>query len=477
MILTVYTICMAYGKEQLESSAQRPNILFILIDDLGWNDVGFNGSSFYETPNIDRLANRSLRFDWAYASSPMCSPTRVSIMTGKSPARTGVTQWLPGYQAKDQELICAKTAPGMRMDELTLAEALRNGGYITAFMGKWHMGPLHEGGPENHGFDIFKAVIETNRCSQFYPFRQEYPTVYFPDAKVGDNYTDKLTDEALKFIGQHKEKPFFLFLSHFAMHAPIKSKEHLRQKFAEKAAKLPIQTEEEASVCETYSSKPLKSRQDDPEYAGELETLDNNIGRLMQMLEATGLDENTIVILTSDNGGRTALQWREHPTSVQPLRGGKTFLFDGGIRIPLLVRCPGITNKGGNCVTPVVSTDFYPTVMELVGLPLDPSQHEDGVSIVPLLKGRMLKRNEIYWHFPHYQGEGGYPASAIRSGDYKLIINYHFDDVLLFNLNADPYEKNNLAESQPRRMEKMNRLLHTWLEETGAKIPMKNPNL
>ena len=291
-----------------ETSVKHPNVLFILIDDLGWYDVGYNGSSFYETPNIDRFAAESSRFDFCYAASPMCSPTRVSIQTGKSPARHGVTQWLPGTERSPNvrpRCVVPSTFPSIRNSETTLGEAFQTAGYNTAFFGKWHMGSIKAtGGPRKHGYDQQQAVIETNRCEMFFPFRQKNPQLYFDDAKPGDNFTDKLTDEAIKFIAAERDKPFFLYLSHFAMHAPIKSKEDLRAKFEKKRAKLPPLSDEQQKINDTYSSLPYKRRQDEPEYAGELTTLDNNIGRLIRELKERGIYDNTIVLLTGDNGGR-----------------------------------------------------------------------------------------------------------------------------------------------------------------------------
>ena len=455
---------------------KRPNILFILVDDLGRYDTRYTGSTFYETPHIDKLSKEWMRFDWCYTSSPMCSPTRTSIMTGKSPARHGVTQWLPGHQVKNEKLICAKPFQYIKKEETTLGEAFKEAGYSTAFMGKWHMGRLLEhGGPKEHGFEIEKAVIEENSCSMFFPFRQEDPKKYFPDAKPGDNFTDKLTDEAIKFVTSKKDKPFFLYLAHFAMHSPIKSKKALFDKFEKKRQSLPHLSEEDSVIHEKYASAPYKRRQDEPEYAGELATLDNNIGRLIDSLKENGLYDNTIVILTGDNGGRSSFM-HGPPTSVQPLRAGKCFVFEGGIRTPLLIHWPGITKPGMSHQTPVISVDFYPTLLEMAGLPLKPKQHIDGLSLVPLIKGKKIKRDTLYWHFPHYQEEGAYPASAIRQGKYKLIKNYHFDDVLLYDITKDPYEKNNLATQMPAKAYRLRKKLEKYLAQTGAKIPRPNPN-
>lgn len=284
-----------------------------------------------------------MRFDRCYTPSPMCSPTRTSIMTGKNPARHGITQWLPGlgkwpyHKIHEQAVLCPKPAvQGINSNEITLGKALQSSGYETTFFGKWHMEKLaFSGGPKAHGFDSETAVIEENACAMFYPFR-DHPE-YFPNAKEGDNFTDLLTKSAIDFIGKEHEKPFFMYLAHFAMHAPIKSKDEELAHFTEKANKLPALTKEEGKVYDEYAHKPYKKRQDEPEYAGELKTLDENVGKLIQSLKEKGLYDNTIIIITGDNGGRSDF-FAGPPTSNQPLREGKTFTFDGGLRTPLLIR-------------------------------------------------------------------------------------------------------------------------------------------
>ncbi|ANW95303.1 hypothetical protein AXE80_02930 [Wenyingzhuangia fucanilytica] len=472
LLLLVHTACAQTSK--------KPNVVFILIDDFGWNDVGYNGSTFYETPNLDKLSKEFMRFDRCYTPSPMCSPTRVSIITGKNPARHGVTQWLPGRAdwpgkpASAQKVLCpAPKVQGISNDETTLAEALQSVGYDTGFFGKWHMGKFKKtGGPAAHGFSTQQAVIEENSCSMFYPFRGRK---YFPNAKAGDNFTDLLTQSAIEFIDKKRSEPFFLYLSHFAMHAPIASKKDELEKFTEKAKKLPKLSEEERKINDPYAHQPYNSRQDSPDYAGELATLDENIGKLVKHLKNIGQFENTIIIITGDNGGRTAF-FHSPPTAVMPLRGGKTFNFDGGLRTPLLIHWPGVTKFGMHNETAVTSTDFYPTILEMVGQPLLPKQHQDGVSLVPLIKGGDLVSRKLYWHFPHYQGEGSYPTSAMLDGEYKLIVDYHQGDVLLYNVFKDIGETNNLAKSMPDKVLEMQKDLSKYLKSTNAVIPKANPN-
>lgn len=450
----------------------QPNVLFILIDDFGWNDVGYNGSTFYETPQLDALAKEWLRFDQCYTPSPMCSPTRVSIVTGKNPARHGVTQWLNGTDAaftrkgEKARVYCPKPqSPGIEDGEVTLGKAFQAAGYETAFYGKWHMGPIKDtGGPERHGYDSQMAIIESSHCRMFY---SEGKNRYFKQAKGGASYTDLLTDAAIEFVTTERDKPFYLHLCHFAMHAPIESKPELREKFEAKAQKLGIKSE---TALDPYSHRPHKLRQDSPEYAGELYNLDEGIGRLVDALKEAGLYDNTIIILTGDNGGRATVD-KPDATAIMPIRAGKTFVFEGGLRTPLLIHCPGLTQPGMSTDVLVTGMDFYPTLLEMAGLPSMPEQHVDGTSLVPLIKGGSITRDTLYWHFPHYQGEGSYPASAIRKANYKLIHNYHHDNVLLFDLATDPYETNDLASSLPQKAEELDQELMGYLERVGAHVP------
>lgn len=460
------------------SAETKPNVLFVLIDDFGWMDVGYNGSTFYETPRMDELSREWMRFDACYTPSPMCSPTRLSILTGKNPARHGVTQWLPGRDSENPRYVrmgeeprvfCPKPqSAGIEESEVTLGEAFQEAGYETAFFGKWHMGALKAtGGPRNHGYEHEVAIIESNRCSMFYPFRNGG---YFPDAGEGDNFTDLLTDAAIDFVTRDREQPFYLHLSHFAMHSPIESKVELRNHFGEKSGRLSPLSKDR--VLDDYAHQPQKQRQDNAEYAGELATLDENIGRLIDSLKASGQYDDTIVVLTGDNGGRTSW-FQKHPTSNQPLRTGKTFLFDGGLRTPLLIHWPGRSKAGMQSDLPVTSMDFYPTLLEMAGLSLRPEQHVDGVSLCPLFGEGETEPRSLFWHFPHYQGEGSYPASAIRKGDFKLIRNYHHDDVLLYNIRKDPGETNDLSESMPELVVELENELFNYLEGCGAYIPVE----
>ena len=476
--MTARLLCTALLTLGLGSIAQaqtsRPNFVFVLVDDFGWMDVGYNGSSFHETPRMDAFSKKGMRFDRAYASSPMCSPTRVSIMTGKSPARTGVTQYIAGWRSSRFRYLAPLTALFMKREEKTLGESFQGNGYNTAFMGKWHMGAFEHGRPEDHGFNYSRAVIESNRASMFFPFQG---IQYFEDQKEGDYFTDKLTDEAIGYLEQRADadEPFLLYLAHFAMHAPIGSKSDLREKYEAKLDRLMPPKVDMVGVPERFSHKPVKARQDDPEYAGEIENLDWNFGRLIDALERLDLDETTVVVLTGDNGGRSAM-WEKfpHPTSVKPLRGGKTFVFEGGIRGPTVIYWPGAAGLGARTDIPIISADFYPTLLDIAGLPPESDQHLDGTSIAPLLRGEEIKPRRLYWHFPHYQGEGGYPASAVSDGRYKLVYNYHFEGAQLFDLQEDPHEDRNLASARGDLVKRMKDDLFARLNSVGAKLPVKN---
>jgi len=337
----------------LSSQAQKkPNVVFILIDDLGWKDVNYNGSTFYETPCIDALAADSMKFNYYYAASPMCSPTRASIMTGKSPARTGITQWLPGNLNSGGRYDCPTPTQFLKRDEITLGEAFQEGGYETCFLGKWHMGPLKLGTPKDHGFDHEGGLIQENAAQMFYPFSRGKNKPLFP-GKKGDYFNDTITNHAIDFIKKKKDKPYLLYLSHFAMHLPLASKKGLLQKFTEKKEKLSLQSK---GYEEKYAHVQMQMNQYSPTYAGELANLDENIGRLTAALKESGQYYNTIIVFSGDNGGRSSLN-KNDPTSVYPLRGGKTFLYEGGIRTPMFIRWPGKSQAGSSSDVPTTSMD------------------------------------------------------------------------------------------------------------------------
>jgi arylsulfatase A-like enzyme len=437
-LLAGLLVCGAAG-------AQKPNIVFILADDLGWADLACYGNDYNETPNLDRLARQGMRFTNAYAAGPVCSPTRASILTGKTPARTGITEWIPGDYRPHMPLECPVTAQFLPLEEFTLGEALKEGGYATAYVGKWHLGETKEYYPRAQGFDY--AVAEGHRpAGYFSPY--ELPGIEI--APDGEYLTDRLGVESAKLISKlaRNDSPYFLFVSHYAVHSPIVAKE-------EKIAK--------------YRAKGRDLR--GAEYAAMLESLDAAVGAVLDAVEASGEADNTIVIFMSDNGGfyQATENW--------PLRGYKSNLYEGGIRVPLIVRWPGHVKARSRCDAPVVSHDFYPTLLEAAGLPLRPAQHVDGVSFMPALRGdKSFDRGPITWHYPHYitlaRGE---PSSAIRDGRYKYLYFYDGDRQELYNLDRDPGEQKNLARLLLDKAAELKAQLDRALADQGAKFPTRNP--
>ena len=449
---------------------KKPNFVFILVDDLGWMDLGCYGSSLYDTPNVDRLASQGMRFTDAYAACPVCSPTRASIMTGKYPARVGITDWIPGYVTfrKDEKfkLDTPEDRHELPFEEVTIAEVLKDSGYATLFAGKWHLGkepylPDRQGFVENIGGN----ATGQPKGGYFSP----YDNPQLTDGPEGEYLTDRLGDESLKFIESNTENPFLLYLSFYTVHTPIQSKDDYRKDYEEKIAALP-EPYGPRFIPEGEVSK-VRQFQDDPGYAGMIRSMDENVGRVLDKINELNLDDTTIVIFMSDNGGLSTVPW-EGPTSNVPLRAGKGWLYEGGIRTPMIVKWPGVVKPGSISDTPVTSTDFYPTMLEMAGLGLRPEQHADGVSMTPLLKGTgTLDRDAIFWHFPHYHGSGSKPGGAVRSGDYKLIEFFENNRIELYNLKDDISERSNLADTLPDKKNELYSLLINWREETGAKMP------
>ena len=434
-----------------------PNIVFILADDLGYMDIGANNpQTFYETPNIDRFAARAMRFTAGYAACPVCSPTRASIMTGKYPPRTGITNFIGGNRTG--KWLPAPNQNQLALTEVTLAKALRAAGYSNFFAGKWHLGD-GEYSPNAHGFG--PGLLGKN---QFY-----YPESALPPPNPQDDpkTTDRITDEAVRFIATHKDQPFFAYLPFLAVHIPIGAKPELIAKYQRKQASAPP-----VAWGQERDSK-VRLVQNHAAYAAMLEQMDSAIGRVFDALERNGLSDHTIVVFTSDNGGLATAEG--HPTSNLPLRGGKGWLYEGGIREPWIISAPGVTRPGSHCDTPVVSTDFYPTLLELAGLPLMPQQHLDGVSLLPLLKGGELQRGPLYWHYPHYSNQGGGPSGAVRDGDWKLIESYDDGSCELYNLRDDIGEKNDMAAGKPAKVAELRGKLVDWRKSVQALMPTPIP--
>jgi arylsulfatase A-like enzyme len=448
--------------------------VFFLVDDLGRQDLGCYGSTFYETPNIDRLAAQGMRFTNAYAACPVCSPTRASIMTGKYPARLGITDWIGAPQKP------TAYREYLPLEEVTIAEALKEAGYATGYVGKWHLatsdGDRRRYYPDRQGFDVnIGGDNSGSPPTYFHPYSKGNRSLETmpPGGKDGEYLTDRLTDEALKFIEARKDGPFLLYLAHYAVHTPLESKKELTEKYQAKAAGLP--QAKGPRFQPVYGSYNTRQVQDHAVYAGMVQSVDESLGRVLSKLEDLGLDRDTIVIFMSDNGGLSTVA-REGPTCNLPLRAGKGWLYEGGIREPMVIKWPGVAKAGSTCDEPVISTDFYPTMLAMAGLPLKPQQHADGESMVPLLKGTgELRRKAIYWHYPHYHGSGNRPSGAIRAGDYKLIEWYEDGRIELYNLKDDVSERNDLAAAMPDKANELRRMLHAWRSEMGAKMPEGEP--
>jgi arylsulfatase A-like enzyme len=434
------------GTNTGETSEGKPNIIFILADDLGWAELGCYGNKFNETPNLDKLASEGMRFTEAYAAAPVCSPYRAALMTGQYPARVGITDYLRPNDAKH-----------LSTDYVTIAEMLRRAGYTTGIIGKWHLtGYANHGakeiGPNLHGFD--EVIVSENRGigggSYFHPYHFNRE---IKKRLPGREYlVDRCNLEAVEFIERHKDGPFFLYLSHYAVHTRLVGKDELVAKYERKPG----------------AGKGNRARRNNPHLAAQLESIDEGVGMIMDKLDELSLANNTVLIFTGDNGGE------DRVTSNAPLRAGKSTLYEGGIREPLIVRRLGVVKPGSVCSTPTSNIDFYPTFLQLAGCRTDQSQHIDGISILPLLKNTKaeLERDTFYWHYPlekpHFLG--GRSAGAIRQGGFKLIEFFDNGQVELCNLADDISEEHNLAAEMPNKVNEMQRSLAKWRAEVGARL-------
>ncbi len=478
--------------EPTPANAEPTNVLFILVDDLGWTDLGYAGSSFYQTPHIDALAASGMVFTDAYAACPVCSPTRASILTGKTPARIDTTDYFGAPQGDAvramiergddnrwtrQPLIPANYTPRLPLEEHTLAEAFKDAGYATFFAGKWHLGG--DGfGPNDQGFDIniagFHAGGPYGGGKYFHPFTG-MPNL---TSEEGDHLPARLAEETADFITAHKDGPFFAYLSFYSVHTPLIGRADLVQRYEELKQRMRIA----GPIFGEEGDRRVRLVQEHAVYAAMVTAMDEAVGHVLDTLEAQGLADNTIVIFFADNGGLSTSEG--HPTSNLPLRAGKGWLYEGGIREPCIVRWPGRTQAGSESDAPVLSTSFYPTLLQACGLPLLPEQHVDGQSIVPLLDASAGERTStlwperpLFWHYPHYGNQGGSPGSAVRLGDWKLIRWYEPGrGTELYNLRDDLGEQNNLADQHPEKVAELDALLDAYLEDADAKLPVPNPN-
>jgi arylsulfatase A-like enzyme len=460
---------------------KQPNVIFILIDDMGWKDLGCYGSTYYETPNIDSLAAEGTRFTDAYAAAPVCSPTRASLLTGQYPARVGLTNFLVGRgRGKVVEPPYEEQFPA---GHTTLPEALRSEGYATWHVGKWHLGGTGSL-PEERGFQVNRAGCSWGM--PHYGFFSPWAIPGFQDGPQGEYLTDRLTDEAIELIRNRDQRPFYLNLWYYSVHVPIQAKADAITYFRQKAIELGLDKLPALEVGEAFPVEHkrhlriIRRRiQSDPTYAAMIAALDWNIGRLLTVLQEEGIDDNTAVIFTSDNGGLSTAE--SSPTCNAPLAEGKGWMYEGGNRVPLIVRPPRTADPDAADLTatstePVTSPDIYPTVLDLCALPPRPEQHVDGVSLFPCLYGHKLDRDALFWHYPHYGNQGGTPGGSVRAGRYKLIEFYEDGRKLLFDVDADPSESHDLSTEQPERSAELSRRLETWRREVAARMPEANPD-
>jgi arylsulfatase A-like enzyme len=435
-------------------AADRLNVVVFLIDDLGQRDLGCYGSKYYRTPHLDQLAAQGLRFTDGYAACPVCSPTRAALLTGKYPARLHLTDWLPGVPTNPTH---ALARPALRQElplaEVTLAELLKEAGYATALIGKWHLGGAGFG-PEQQGFTLnIGGTHQGQPPSYFAPFGKTGPALPgLIDAPAGEYLTDRLAAEAVKFISTHTDKPFFLYLPHYAVHTPLQAPE--------------------AVVKQYPPGKP--GSQGNPTYAAMVERMDAAVGAVLTALDTHKLRERTLVLFTSDNGGLSPMGGLQPgPTNNSPLREGKGFLYEGGLRVPLLVRWPGVTKPGSTTSVPASSIDLLPTIAEATGLTVPMGL--DGKSLVPVCRGERIERAGLFWHYPHYHGAGGKPGGVVRAGDLKLIEFYETGRQELFDVVKDLGESRNLAGDRPADVARLAQQLADWRQSVNAQMMSPNP--
>ncbi|WP_159951775.1 sulfatase [Polaribacter septentrionalilitoris] len=469
----MFTILLFNCKKEEKSKLKKPNILFILVDDLGYHDLGSTGSTFYETPNVDRLANQGMMFTQGYASSRVCSPSRASIMTGQFTARHGITDWIGAKVGEDwrtrkryDKLLPADYVKELPKQDKVLAEAFKEEGYNTFFAGKWHLGDKGSY-PEDHGFEINKGGFHRGGPSGgfFSPFKNPK----LKDKEKGENLTIRLAKETAQFIQQQKDSTFFVFLSFYAVHAPIQTTETKWSKYRNKADSLGI----DKSGYKMERVLPVRQVQDNPIYGGLVETMDDAVGIVLNALKENDLDKNTIVVFTSDNGG--VASGDHYATSNLPLRGGKGYQWEGGIREPFFIKVPWLKNKATATSFPVIHTDFYPTLLDLANIPLQPEQHIDGISLKPILEGKEMNVDRpLYWHYPHYGNQGGEPSSIIQQNGWKLIHYWEDNREELFKLPSTEKDELNVITKHPKIAQKLSNQLRSWLKEVDAKYPEKD---
>ncbi len=451
-----------------KTKEQQPNFVFILVDDLGWADVKCNyPESFYDTPNIDKLAERGVRFTNAYAANPVCSPTRAALMTGKHPNRVNITDWIPGSDPKKRPLIGPQDGEELALNEITLAEKLKENGYKTCFAGKWHLGDKGYF-PEDQGFDI--NIGGHHKGSPPGGYYSPYKNPKLSDGPDGEYLTDRLTDESIKFITENKDDPFLLYLAFYTVHTPIQAAKKHIEKYEKKREQLGLEEVPHIKEGDGWT----KMVQENAAFASMVAAMDENVGRVLASIKEQGLDENTWIIFTSDNGGLSTLTRKNAPTNNGPLRAGKGWCYEGGIRVPLIIAGPDVINSGRIETTPAISMDYFTTILNIAGV-----EHEsnDGENLLPVLtENKSIDRDELFWHYPHYHGSAWKPGSAIRKGDWKLVFHYEDQRTELFNLASDPGETTDIAAENMEKVSELKIILDKKLTESNAQFPLKNPD-
>lgn len=461
----------AFALASTAAFAQPPNIIVFLVDDLGQRDLGCYGSKFYETPNIDRLAAQGALFTDGYAACPVCSPTRASLLTGKYPQRTGITDYIgapqPDGWKRNTRLLPAAYATALGLGEVTIAEALRSHGYATFFAGKWHLGP-EPVWPEHQGFDSNLGGTDRGGPYGGKKYFSPYGNPRLPDGPDGEHLPDRLATETARFIETNRDRRFFAYLSFYSVHTPLMAREDLRSKYEEKRKRLGLEAQ-----WGREGERDVRLVQEHAVYAGMVDAMDLAVGKVLAKLDELGLAENTLIVFTSDNGGLSTSEGS--PTSNLPLRAGKGWMYEGGIRVPWIVRWPANIQPGTVVRAPITSPDLFPTLLAAVGASMPPERPRDGIDLLPLIEGGAAPERAIFWHYPHYGNQGGAPAAAVRRGDWKLIRWFEGDGIELFNLSSDLSEARNLAEQEPKRVQALRAELDAWLGSVDAKLPTPNP--
>ncbi|MCA0932473.1 sulfatase [Lutimonas saemankumensis] len=462
LVLTV--LVMGCSKSTVShSELSKPNVVLILVDDLGWTDLGVYGSDLYQSPNIDNLASEGVRFTNSYSSCTVCSPTRASIVTGKYPARNNVTDWIEGHKYPWAKFNVPDWNMSLSEEEYTMAEAFKDAGYKTAHFGKWHLGEKEVNWPENHGFDVNiagwkKGSPNLNKKTGTKGYFSPYGNPRIEDGPEGEYLTERLSNEVINFIDQNADKPFFINFWLYNVHTPLQAKQDKIDKYKDLVK--------------------AETRHRNVKYAAMVEHTDDAVGKIINKLKEKGLYENTIILFSSDNGGLIGRS-KNPVTNNYPLRTGKGDIYEGGVRIPTIIYTPNSSVKGIKIDDPIISMDYYPTLMELAGITSDKTRKQtiDGKSLASLIhESTPLDRDAVYWHYPHYHQEGGVPYSSIRYKDFKLIQNFENDTFELYNLQNDIGESVNVIKEFPEEFELMKDKLEAWRQDVKAQYVTPNPD-